>query len=172
MPKAGVAPSVTKWSPAELAADGDSARPSVCFPSSSSPFGEEETPERILVRSKTTGRTRLAAASDYEGPADATAARTSPRLFKALEPTFDSAKQNTAAALVKPASLPEAIRYAPRGFGAKLLSLIGAFLLSALVAAGVLLTSDPNTELWVWFGASVLVGLSTFAVGVNDALTP
>jgi hypothetical protein len=163
---------VAKWSPTELAAYGDSARPSLSFPSSASPFGGGKAPARVLVRSQSTGNTRLAMASDYESPADATAARTSPRLFKVLEPTFDSTAQPTAAALVKPASLLDAIRYAPRDFGRKLLGLIGAFLVSTLTAVGVLLTVDPNVALWAWLGASVLAGLITFAVGIDDALTP
>ena len=162
----------TPWLPTELAPHGDSARPALRFPSAASPFSVEQMPKRVIVRSKNTGSTRLAAGSVYESPADATAALTSPSLLKALQPSFDTASQFTVPALVRAASFLDAIRYAPRGFGKKLLGLLAAFSLSALGAAGVLLSGHPSLGLWVWFGVSVIAGLITFAVGVDDALTP
>jgi Flp pilus assembly protein TadB len=73
---------------------------------------------------------------------------------------------------MKSANLREAIRYAPAGFGVKLLGAIGVFLGSALAAAGVLSVTEPTVGLWIWFGASIGVGLIMFAVGVGDALNP
>lgn len=162
----------SQWSSTELAPHGDSARPALRFPSAASPFNAHQMPKRVVVRSQNTGKTRLTAADIYVSPADATAALTSPSLFNALEPSFDPASQFTVPALVRSASFLDAIRYAPRGFGKKLLGLLAAFSLSSLGAAKVLLTGHPSLGLWVWFGVSVVAGLITFGLGVDDALTP
>jgi hypothetical protein len=160
-----------KWSRTEVTPFGDSQQPRVSFPSAAAPQGMQ-VPAPILVRSNDTGNTRLAVADLYQSPVDATVARASPGIVRDLEPSFKPGQQNSFTALVKAATLLDALVYAPRGFGWKLLVALAGFSVSALAAVGVLITVTRDAGVWVWFGASVFAAVVTFAGGVRDALMP